>query len=445
MNLLIIDDEISIVTSLKIAIKSENFQIDTASSGEEGLEKFKQTGHSIVILDINLPGMDGIEVLKQIKKINSKTLVIMITYLSEIRLAVSAMKLGAYDYFTKPFSIKEVREAVVKAYKYNKVKTQLAEQTPPDDEENFVGESKAIKEIKNTLNKLVKLKIDTAIMISGASGTGKEVAAKYFHRIKYDSNKPYIAINCAAIPKNLQESEFFGYEKGSFTEAKARKLGLIEKANGGTLFLDEIGDMDIELQAKMLRVLQEKSFRRVGGFEEISFSATIITATNKDLKEEIKKGNFREDLYYRLNVIPVDIPRLRQRKEDICPLIDFFIEHYNKMLGKNVMGIDENAKNRLLQYEWPGNVRELKNVMERMMIFAESDFITENDIPEDIISGSQDYNEKDTLSLQDAEADVVFNTLIKNNWNITKSSEELGISRLTLRRKIQKYSLEKPL
>lgn len=443
MKILIVDDEIGIRTSLKFAIQNEGFDVFACGSGEEGILLFEKFNPDITILDIHLPGKDGIQVLKEIKSKKSSAIVIMITYLSDIRLAVNAMKLGAYDYFTKPFSIKEVKEAILKVSEYKKIKTSLEE----DDlgkSDAFVGKSKKIIDIKKKIKKIVNMNIETAILITGSSGTGKEVLAKYIHELKYQNQRPYVAINCAAIPQNLQESEFFGYEKGAFTEAKGRKTGLIENANGGTLFLDEIGDMDIDLQAKMLRVLQEKKFRRVGGLVECDFNALIVAATNKNLKEEIKKGRFREDLYYRLNVIPIEIPDLKDRQQDIEYLIDYFIKEYNYKLGKSVLGFEKTAFEKMLNYNWPGNVRELKNLIERLMIFADEEIIKEEELPDDIMS---DFNEEDKNGhggLENAESKVILDVLIKNQWNITKASEKLGISRLTLRRKIEKYSLERP-
>lgn len=443
MKILIIDDEIGIRTSLKFAIQNEGFDVLACGSGEEGLLLFEKFSPDITILDIHLPGKDGIEVLKEIKNKKSSAIVIMITYLSDIRLAVNAMKLGAYDYFTKPFSIKEVKEAILKVSEYKKIKTSL-EEDDLGQSDAFVGKSKKIIDIKKKIKKIVNMNIETAILITGSSGTGKEVLAKYIHELKYENERPYVAINCAAIPQNLQESEFFGYEKGAFTEAKGRKSGLIENANGGTLFLDEIGDMDIDLQAKMLRVLQEKKFRRVGGLVESDFSALIVAATNKNLKEEIKKGRFREDLYYRLNVIPIEIPDLKDRQEDIEYLIDYFIKEYNNKLGKKVLGFEESAFKRMLSYNWPGNVRELKNLIERLMIFADEELIKEEELPDDIISDFSEEAKNDHGGLENAESKVIMDVLIENQWNITKASEKLGISRLTLRRKIEKYSLERP-
>lgn len=445
MKVLVVDDEKGIRTSLKFFLKGEGFDIQTAETGEEALECFDQFRPEVVILDINLPGIDGLGVLCEIKKRNPHTIVIMITYRSEVKLAVSAMKLGAYDYFMKPFAITDIKKSLLDSADYVSMKKSIEGK---ESEDAFVGQHPLILDLKKKIQKLLDVKMDTTILIQGSSGTGKEILGKYIHETKNNGRKkPFVAVNCAAIPHTLQESEFFGYEKGAFTEAKARKIGLIEKANGGTLFLDEVADMDIELQAKMLRVLQEKKFRRVGGLEEIDFSTTVISATNKDLRKAIREGTFREDLFYRLNVVPLRLPDLSERKEDIPLLVDYFIREYNNKLGKSVRGIEEDALCVLKSYAWNGNIRELKNMMERIMIFQESDKITMGDLPDEILPGSHDdFFDGVAIShecLDFAQAEIISRTLHENDWNITRTAEKLGISRLTLRRKIQKYELEK--
>lgn len=448
MRILVVDDEKGIRTSIKFFLQGEGYAVETAASGEEAMEKFGQLHPEVVILDINLPGMDGIEVLSQIKKLVKDTIVIMITYRGEVKLAVNAMKKGAYDYFIKPFFIGDIQKAVQEGLHYQKITRSINEPIAAGKVESglneFIGESPKVRELKRKVSKLVDLNMDTNILITGSSGTGKEILAQYVHQAVSNKKSPYVAVNCAAIPKTLQESEFFGYEKGAFTEAKAQKVGLIEKANGGTLFLDEVADMDLELQAKMLRVLQEKTLRRVGGLEEINFSATVIAATNKDLRQEIAAGNFREDLFYRLNVVPLDLPDLAQRKEDIPLLVDHFVKEYNQRLSKNIEGLSEQAMKKIMIYPWPGNIRELKNLIERVMIFQDNLIIDVNDLPEELIEidemGDMGVS---PASLDMAQAEIIRKALYENDWNITRTSEELGISRLTLRKKIQKYALEK--
>ena len=437
MRILIIDDEMSIRFSLKTYLSKQGYQVYDAETGEKGLELFKKHNPQVAIVDIKLPGVDGIEVLRRIKKVNPNCIVIMITYLSEVRLAVKSMKIGAYDYYTKPFSLKEISESVSNAYKYIEVKERLDQMSYKSD---LIGESDGIRSIKEKAKKISSLDMDTNVLIQGESGTGKEIVAKLIHQGK-GIEKPFVALNCAAIAKNLQESELFGYEKGAFTGANEKKIGLIEQANEGILFLDEIGDMDLSLQAKMLRVLQENKYRPIGGMEECKFKSTIISATNKDLKSEIRKGNFREDLYYRLNIVPIYIPPLRNRKEDIPMLIDYFLEEYNFKLGKNILGFDDKTMDIMINYNWAGNVRELKNIIERICIFQEEEVISVNDLPKDLIEESNIIN-NDFSPLEISEQKTILNTLDENNWNISKSAEILKISRSTLRRKMEKYGLE---
>ncbi|MCR2044923.1 sigma-54-dependent transcriptional regulator [Anaerosalibacter massiliensis] len=438
MKILIIDDEESIRFSLKVSLGKLGFESLVAETGEEGLELFKSHSPKLAIVDIKLPGIDGIEVLKRIKKVDPDCIVIMITYLSEVRLAVKSMKIGAYDYFMKPFSLAEINNAVKKAARYIEKKQELDKL---NYESEFIGESAPIKNIKDIIEVISKLEMSTHVLIQGESGTGKEVVAELIHE-KMRKDKAFVPLNCSAIPKNLQESELFGYEKGAFTGASESKEGLIGKSHEGILFLDEIGDMDLSLQAKLLRVLQEKKYRPIGSLEEKEFDTTIIAATNKNLQEEVKKGNFRDDLYYRLNIIPIYIPPLRERKEDIPLLIYSFLEEYNLKLNKGIKKVDKEAMDILLNYNWPGNIRELKNVIERMAIFNKGDSIYIKDLPNEI--KSYFYEEKKKLSpLEIAELKVILSSLERHDWNISKVSEELNISRQTIRRKMGKYDLEK--
>ncbi|SNS56012.1 DNA-binding transcriptional response regulator, NtrC family, contains REC, AAA-type ATPase, and a Fis-type DNA-binding domains [Anaerovirgula multivorans] len=442
MKILVIDDEKSIRLSLKIGLEKLGIKVITAETGEEGLKMLSLENPEMVILDIKLPGIDGIEVLKHMKRIKPSCIIIMITYLSEVKLAVKAIKMGAYDYFTKPFSISDIQNSIEKTKEYIKMKNQL-ESINPYGKMVLIGNSQGIKKITEIVIEIGRTEHDTCILLEGESGTGKEVIARLIHDKKSDGKKVFMAINCAAIPKTLQESELFGHEKGAFSEAKNMKQGLIERANGGILFLDEIADMDIELQAKMLRVLQEKKFRRIGGLKEIEFNATIVAATNKDLQEEIKYGNFRQDLYYRLNIIPIHIPSLRQRREDIPLLINYFMNEYNEKLNKSVYSISGEAVQMLQKYDWPGNVRELKNIVERIMFFKQGNEIQLEDLPKEILfAAPSQYEAMEHSNLEMVEAETIYKSLITNKWNISKTANELGIARLTLRRKIKKYSLK---
>lgn len=440
MNILVIDDEKSIRFSLKLMLsKLENTIVFDAKSGEEGLEILKSNNIDLAIIDIKLPGIDGIEVLKQINRLKFSTLVIMITYLSEVRLAVKAMKMGAHDYYTKPFSLEEIKKEIINIMELINIKRKVSEKS--SDISGLVGQSEEITRIKHIIDKITSKGLKTNVLITGESGTGKEVVANLIHK-KMHENKPLVALNCAAIPKSLQESELFGYEKGAFTEAKNKKVGLIEKSNGGTLFLDEIGDMDLSLQSKLLRVIEQRKYRRIGGTENISFDSTIIAATNKDLKEEIKFGSFRKDLFYRLNVMPIHIPPLRDRKDDIPYLIDYFIENYNKKTNEKITGISKEALDALCEYRWHGNVRELKNIIERMAILNNNinNKIKYSDLPKDIFETENKY---ENSNLYEAEKKAIFISLKKNNYNITHTANDLGITRTTLRNKMKKYEINK--
>ena len=442
MKVLVIDDEKSIRLSLKIGLEKLNLEVFVAESGEEGLEIYKRERPDLIIVDINLPGINGIEVLSRLKRIDRDVIVIMITYMTDVKLAVEAMKLGAHDYFTKPFNLGEIKESIKKTLDFIKVKSSIGE----DENNFFVGSSPKIEKIKDLIKDICSLSYDTSILITGESGTGKEVVAKSIQACEKNKDRPFVAINCAAIPKNLQESELFGYEKGAFSDAKADKIGLIEKANGGILFFDEIGDMEIGLQAKVLRVIQEKKYRRIGGTKEYDFSATFLSATNKDLLREVEKEEFRKDLYYRINIIPVYIPPLRERREDIPLLIEYFIDEYNKKLNKDINMVDSEAMNMLINYDWPGNIRELKNLMERVMIFKKDNLITLEDLPEELLNNEEDDGgfSGENISLEEIEKIGIMKALEANNWNISRTSKELEISRQTLRAKINKYSIEKP-
>ncbi|HAE42260.1 MAG TPA: hypothetical protein DCG34_04990 [Clostridiales bacterium] len=435
MNILIIDDEKSIRYSLKIGIqKLEGVNVHVAQSGEEGLEIIRSKKIDLAIIDIKLPGIDGIEVLETINRLKIEMTVIMITYISEVRLAVKAMKLGAYDYFTKPFKIADVVDSINSLRDFINKKTNIKRY----ESNELIGSSESTEKIRQTIRKITEKNLNTSVLIMGESGTGKEIVAKSIAK-NLGEDKPFIALNCAAIPKSLQESELFGYEKGAFSEAQKRKVGLMELANGGVLFLDEVGDMDISLQKKLLRVLQEKKFRRLGGTTEIIFDAMFISATNRDLNFEIRNGNFREDLLFRLNVIPITVAPLRNRKEDIPELLNHFLEFYKSKVESSIVGISDEAMKLLMEYDWYGNVRELKNTIERIMILSNNSLIQVEDLPEDVFIKK---NNSEELSLETAEKEIIINALNKHGFNITHAAKELNITRTTLRSKINKYNIK---
>jgi DNA-binding NtrC family response regulator len=441
VKILIIDDEESIRYSLGLKLsKIEGVELLMAGTGEEGLEILKREAIKLAIIDIKLPGIDGIEVLKQINQIKIDTVVIMITYMSEVRLAVKAMKMGAYDYYTKPFSLSEIKKSVESVLAFIQKRSEI--EIDKSGINGFIGSDESILQIKDTVKRIVNSGINTNILIQGESGSGKEVIAKYIYD-SFGSNRPYVALNCAAVPKSLQESILFGYEKGAFTEAREQRIGLLEKANGGILFLDEIGDMDLDLQAKLLRVLENKQFKRVGGTDDIAFEAMVISATNKKIREEITYDHFRLDLYYRLNIIPINVIPLRQRRQDIPLLVSHFIGYYQQKMNTSIIGVTDEAMALLTSYEWLGNVRELKNTIERIMILSDRRYIDVDDLPKDVFFEVGSNTGMDG-NLENAEREVIVQSLAKNQYNITKTANDLGISRTTLRNKMEKYRIDKP-
>ncbi|MDR2006559.1 MAG: sigma-54 dependent transcriptional regulator [Acidaminococcales bacterium] len=437
MKILIIDDEISIRHSLKIQLlKLKNVQVLTAESGEKGMEILRNDHIDLAIVDIRLPGISGLDVLTKINESKINTLVIMITFMNEVKLAVKAMKMGAYDYFTKPFSIKEVSASIENVLGFIEKRASISTL----EENLFIGSSKQVHLIKETIARIVQSRHNTNILIQGKSGTGKEVIANFIKQ-SFQGDKEFVVLNCAAIPKTLQESELFGYEKGAFTEARNPKAGLLDKANKGLLFLDEIGDMDLELQAKLLRVLENKKYRRVGGIQELDFDALIIAATNKDLQAEIAKGHFRMDLFFRLNIIPIYLPPLRERREDIPLLVDYFISFYKERIKSPIMGIRDDAMQLLVNYEWLGNVRELKNTIERIILLSPKNYIDVTDLPDEIINNRSD--EPISWTLENNERKVIVDCLEKYNYNISRAADELAVTRTTLRNKMQRYGIVK--
>ncbi len=434
MRVLVVDDEKSIRLSLYMSIKKLGVEVDEAADGLEAVRRFREKKYSIVLLDIKMPNMDGIEALKQMRQISKSSTIIMMTHLSEVRLAVEAMKAGASEYFTKPFSIEEMTEIVKETMALHHDADDMS------DDKIMIGHSEAINAIYKKVDKISEVKVKTSILVYGESGTGKEMVARMISD-KCASGKPYVAINCAAIPVHLQESELFGHERGAFSDAKEKRIGLFEHAMDGVMFLDEIGEMSLDLQAKLLRVIQERQFRRIGGNQVIEFNALLVAATNKDLKEEVEKGNFRKDLYYRLNIIPITIPPLRERRMDLDDLIKHFISHFNRVFGKTVKSVSPELMQHFVEYDWPGNVRELKNIIERLMIFSESDELTSVELPYELTDTS--HKDSEYTELERAEQEAVLRALSEYGWNITRAAESLNISRLTLRRKIDKYGLKK--
>ncbi len=382
--LLIVDDDKSIRYSLKRMLEG-SFAILTAQNGEEALQRVKENSPDLILMDIKMPGRSGIEVLKEIKQIDPKSLVILMTAYGTTETAIEAMKYGAFDYIVKPFPIPQMKELVEKAISLRKLMKQEVtyaqreyEKQEGREEERIIGSSPKMQEIYKLVGQISQS--DITVLLRGESGTGKELLARAIYHHSLRANQPFLPINCAAIPDTLLESELFGHEKGSFTGAISRRIGKLEQCQGGTVFLDEIGDMSLPTQAKLLRVLQERSFERLGGMETIKVDVRFIVATNKDLETAITNGQFREDLYYRLNVVSITVPPLRDRKEDIPELVSYFLKRFNQELKKRVGGISPGAMKKILSYGWPGNVRQLENVLKRAMVLCQGEWILEDQL-----------------------------------------------------------------
>ena len=443
--ILIVDDEPKIRKILSVLLKSRGYEIDEADSAESAYEKIKYNGYDLVICDIKMPGMDGIELMKKVYEDFWEIPFIFITAYADVESAVNAMREGAIDYIAKPFEEERIFLSIEKAIGVSKIikerdelKKILEEKEIPD---HIICESGLMKKVLLIISQAVKINENPTILLTGESGVGKEVVARYAHSISKRKNNRFIAVNCSAIPAELMESELFGYEKGAFTGANKRKIGIFEAANKGTVFLDEIGDMPLNLQGKLLRVLQEKKITRVGGYDEIPVDVMIIAATNKNLENLVKEGKFREDLYYRLNVLPVHIPPLRERKEDIIPLANYFME---KLTGKKDQQFFTKAVEKfLIEYPFPGNVRELKNAIERAYILAFGKLpITMEHI--EFLSKSQKTPLKDNfilpdegISLEELEKSLIRQALEKANGNKSKAAKLLGLTRSKFRTRLK--------
>jgi len=446
-SILIIDDEVLTLNNLKRVLEKVGYEILLADSGETGIEVFKKHRPNLVLVDLMLPGIDGIEVLKQIKETDANTVVIMITAYEIIEKAIESMKLGAYDYLLKPFKISDLKTSVVRALELQSLKIRITETVETEREKYYfdkmAAKNKKMIDALKIAHKVAHLE-KTTVLIMGESGVGKGIIARAIHYNSPRADEQFIEINCAAIPENLLESELFGYEPGAFTDARRRKIGLFEKADHGTVFLDEIADMPLSLQAKILKVLEEQSFVRLGSTNQIKIDVRIITATNKNLKKEIEQGNFREDLFYRLNVVPITIPPLRERREDIIPLALTFIQYFNHELHRSFKGISEDAAKVLLAHDWPGNVRELRNVIERIMALNQSEEILFEHLPLEIKSSKakfpilKDSVEKtEFISLNELEKKYIKEVLKFTGGNKSKAAKILGIHLTSLFRKLK--------
>ena len=443
-SVLIVDDEEGIRETLSGIFQDEGYNVITAGSGEEALKILKEQSPDLVLLDVWLSGIDGVETLQEIKKTNPELPVVIISGHGNIELAVKATHVGAYDFLEKPLSLERVLLVARRALE--KRTLEMENRALKEDltrKLRFIGNSMKMQQLREQID--MAAKSNSRVVIIGESGSGKELVAHILHENSPRAKKPFIEMNCAAIPQELIESELFGHEKGSFTGAFERKQGKFELADEGTLFLDEIGDMSLTTQSKVLRIIETQEFQRVGGSKNIKVDVRIIAATNKDLREEVKKGNFREDLLFRLNVIPIIVPPLRERKEDIPELVDYFLEYFAAEYGQKPKKITPDGLGMLQAYDWPGNIRELKNVIERFVIMNPSNIITAKNI---LIGEStrSDYFAFNTLKeARDAfEKDFIAKKLEENNWNISKTSEILDIERSNLHRKIKVYEIKTP-
>ena len=452
--ILVVDDELNMRLVLKAMLEKENYGVATASDGLKALDILRNSDVAVVVTDLKMPGLDGMGLLEKTVMDYPSIPVIIITAHGTIDTAVDALKKGAFDYITKPFEQDDLKNVINKAFKTRLLSEDEIVLGPDEiDRHEIIGCSKCLTEIFDIIKKVAPT--TTTILITGETGTGKELIANAIHRNSPRKNSPFIKINCSAISENLIESELFGYEKGAFTGAVSRKPGRFELAHKGTLFLDEVGDIPREMQIKLLRVIQDHEFERVGGLQTIKVDVRLVTATNRNILQDVKEGKFRDDLYYRLNVLPIHLPALRERKEDISPLTDYFVEKFNKKLDRNINHIDSRVRELFLNYSWPGNIRELENLTERIVLMSRGDSIALEDIPAELkvqdeavaIIRPEDQKKsfKDIIKNKTAEIEkqMIIKVLEECNGNITKAASQLGLSRKGLQLKLIKYNLRK--
>jgi two-component system response regulator AtoC len=459
--ILLVDDQDSIRFFLEKTLTEEGFDARSAATGREALEIVRHEIPDLVLLDLKLPDLNGLDVLRQIKESLPEMVVIMITAFGDIQVAVEAMKNGAFDFVNKPINLEQLLLVIDKGLRSKKVDRELLRLRRKYKDllgsEHVPSESEQMQKVYEVIQQVARSET-TTVLIEGESGSGKEVIANLIHKFSPRSDRPFLEINCASLPEELLESELFGHEKGAFTDAKVQKPGLLELANRGTLFLDEIGEMSLTIQVKLLRVLERMSFRRVGGTKDINVSVRIISATNRDLKEAVGVGTFREDLYYRLKVVPIYVPPLRERRSDVLPLIHHFIGLYNRQFNKSFEGLGAEAREIVLTYEWPGNIRELKNMVERIVLLEEGPLIEAEHLPmtqpETGRSSSYLARLERVLSLPIPEDGIPFEDLIaelerelilkaskESGWNQSRSAALLRMKRDKLRYRMKNYDL----
>ncbi len=453
---LVVDDEVKIREHFSEMLRLEGFNVDTAQNGEIAINMIEQDLYDIAIIDLNMPKVDGMSVLKYLVEQSPDTIGIILTGYATIRNAVEAMKAGAFDYLAKPVKMEEVLMVISRALEFRDIKREnlaLKNQLKKKYKfENFIGDSAQMNKVFRIIEKVADT--DSTVLILGESGTGKELVARAIHYNSMRRDKPLIPVNCGAIPEELLESELFGHEKGAFTNAIRTRIGRFEMSNGGTIFLDEIAEMSPHLQVKLLRILQEQEFERLGGTKTIKCDIRVIAATNKDLDKLVQAGSFREDLYYRLKVIPISIPPLRERRSDIPLLIHHFLELMSKSRGKKIKAISKDVIKAFMDYDWPGNVRELENIIERMVILSDGDELTVQDIPDRILQRHPDEDlgkaiiPDDGFSLNNAineyERLLILRALEKADWVKNRAAKLLNMNRTTLVEKIKKQGIERP-
>jgi two-component system, NtrC family, response regulator AtoC len=445
--ILIIDDEQSLLESLEMFLTEKGYLVSCATSASEGLEMNSASHPDVIILDVRLPDKDGLEILEELQQKHTAKNIIIITAFHDMDTTIKAMKLGAMEYIPKPIDIEELEQAVERACKLGRAAREgdaiSLDPSLTYEKGKIIGKSKVMKEIFKSIGILSENKV--TVLIEGETGTGKELIARAIHYHSQNKDQPLLAINCSAIVGTLLESELFGHEKGAFTGAISTKRGKFELAEEGTIFLDEVSEIPIELQAKLLRFLQEKEFERVGGERCIKSYARVIAATNRDLWQMVKDGNFREDLYYRLSVASIKVPPLRERRSDIPLLIEYLLKKINSELHRNLKGVEEKAAARVMAYDWPGNVRELENILTRAAIATQGDVILDESMSPLVDKrGHKDKNKGDLStipSLQEVEKEHILKVLQHTNWHLAKTSDSLQISRSTLWRKIKEYEI----
>lgn len=458
--ILLVDDQDTIRFFLEKTLTQEGYESVTAKTGGEAIEAARKIMPDLVLLDLKLPDMDGLEVLQKIKEIFPEICVVMITAFGDIETAVKAMKAGAYDFVSKPINLDQLLMVIRKGLKSERLSRevlQLKRQMDPDVGFDFImGESKSMKKVYDVVQQVAKSDT-TSVLVEGESGVGKEMIARLIHRYSVRAEKPFLDINCASLPEQLLESELFGYEKGAFTDAKSQKQGLLEMANRGTLFLDEIGEMSVTIQVKLLRVMERMVFRRLGGTSDIHVSVRVISATNRELQREVEEGRFRADLYYRLKVVPMYIPPLRERKEDIPKFAHYFINNFNAKFNKNFESISDEAINLMLAYPWPGNIRELKNVIERLVLLESGTVILPEHLPfstdrmeessigrkiDSVLSQKlpEDGIDFDTV-ISELEKELIIKASTQTSWNQSKTARLLNMKRDKLRYRMKNFNL----